>query len=264
MEVMIFLIISSALLVSAVGLFGPRIANTQFNQSVQELVTRIRLVANQVSTGTYTDLTNFSCTVNAFGAPAVAAGTDTQGTRSDCIFVGNVMNFSVPTNIIATYVVMGGRLVKPANTSPQTLYEANPRLVSITPNVTDYYKLPNSMKVLGLYRVDAAGATTEVSALGFFQSFGNYGSNANLNSGSQNAVVGTLSTAALPVPVLPVAPASFTNINAVIRASPSADTSTTTNILLCVQGGNDKKAGIEIDTQSSSFAASITMDDARC
>jgi len=276
-ETMIFLIISSALLLSAIGLFDPRIRSTQFSQSVQELATHIRSVSNEASTGTYPDTPGFTCSVDPTGVPqtGLSSATDDQGTRNDCIFVGKVMNFTVKNGAgckdpivsancgsIDVYTAVGRRELDPIAHTPVTnIAQANPRLV-LTPDITENFTLGYGTHVIGLYQIDGSGTNPPkaVNSAGFFQSSGGSYTNGALTSGSQN-----ITTWGIATTIAGAQSRTEQDVNSDISTPSNLLDASKGGLLVCVQSGSvSRKAGITIGAVNESFAVSVIMDDSRC
>lgn len=94
-EVMIVLVVTSALFISAVLLINGRQQRTQFDQSIREIRSQIQQVINEVSNGFYPDFSNFTCTVTASGPPSFSLASSGQGTNEGCIFLGKAIQFGV-------------------------------------------------------------------------------------------------------------------------------------------------------------------------
>ncbi len=278
-ETMIFLVISSVLLLSAVGLFSGRIQRTQFNQSVQALATKITTAANEVTTGTYPTSPAFNCSISG-GAPSISpiisSGVDPQGTRENCIFVGKVMNFSVAggnctapldqsnCEDVEVYTVVGRRQSDPSrNISVTSLLGANgakPRVVS-SPNITNRFNLGYGTHVTGVFLVEDDDSLTPISGLGLFQTFGgSYTAEGNLTSGSQNVSFWAVKKSA------PVAPTDITQMaDAVKDETPLVGPNPNKGILICLRdSGNDRNAAIAIFAANGATRSTVTLEDGRC
>jgi Tfp pilus assembly protein FimT len=277
-EVMIFLTISGALLIGAFGLFNGRIQRTQFTQGVQQIATRIQNTANEVSTGTFPDNPSFVCSVTGNSAPAISVGTAPQGTQSQCIFVGKVINLTVGgngtgcTDPVATsncqkadvYTAVGRRTTD-GTTQVTTLTGttgAFPRLVVGNPNITQSFEYGNSIRVTGVYQETTP--LQPISGIGLFQSFGGTYNAGNLKSGAQNVQLWLVRSTTPPV-----SPVSAANEGLIVSLDvPATPTLVGPNpnpgILICVAGGTNQKAAIRLDPSASGLTPNITMDDPKC
>ncbi|MEI7683131.1 MAG: hypothetical protein WCJ24_02410 [Candidatus Saccharibacteria bacterium] len=272
-ETMIFLIISSVLLLSVIGMFSGRTQRTQFTQSVQGLATRITTTSNEVSTGTYPEIPSFDCTNNG-GVPhlSTSAATVNQGSRDGCIFIGKIMNFTVNPNCtdIATdscdntdiYTVVGVReLDTISHTVVTTLSGAKPKMVTNPVNLTSNFRLANGTRVTGAYLRDSSGTLTLISAVGFFQGFGgSYSSDGNLSSGSQSLGVWYLKPS-----ISPIAPRSDSDISTMLDTNRVYSLGSAEGIVVCLQSGNrDQRSSIGIGDANGALTTNVTAGDSRC
>lgn len=216
-ELMIFLAITGALLVSALMLFNGRIARTQFTQAVQELDNKIKGTINEVSAGTYPGATPFDCSAAGSAISVSAVGSSGQGTRTDCVFLGKVMQFGVSGDTgcsgsslkscrqLNIYTAVGRRAVN--GQEVQSLTGTNgaiPQLVDgleppgTSVNLTESTKLGAGMWTSRIVRLDD---NVQMGALGVLQTLGSYsstGSNPRLNPGSQTVQTWPISIGTFP------------------------------------------------------------------
>jgi type II secretory pathway pseudopilin PulG len=261
-EVMIFLVVSGALLGSALALFNGRIQKTQFTQSVQALDTRIKTIANEVATGTYPAQPTFNCT--AVGPqPVISASAGEQGTRGDCIFLGKIINFMpLSSDKIEVYTVVGKRADASGNASA-TMAAAAPRLVINPPTpieLTESVTLDYGTHVTGLYQ----SGPTLVSGLGLFQSLNStYNTSGNLSSGAQNVAAWVIKSTSVPA-----APVNAANINTTVTGGNAANffaLSSGQDLHLCLKSGNDQqKASITFKGSGNSMKTAILLEDPQC
>ncbi|MEO5627686.1 MAG: prepilin-type N-terminal cleavage/methylation domain-containing protein [Candidatus Saccharimonadales bacterium] len=273
-EVMIFLTISAVLLVSAIGLLGGRISGTQFNQSVQALDSKIRTVANEAATGTYPSTPDFDCTVPATEPQITPLTSNKQGTRSDCVFAGKVINFGVTSSGCSlpvdsakcesadVYTVVGRRVLADKKTVVTGLTGANgasPRIVT-TPNITEVYPFGYSTRVSGIYRVKS-GVLTQVSGLGFFQGFNaSYGSNGDLNSGAHGVETWTVRNQT----AIGISPLTIDQMAAAVKAETIDAPEPDSQVLVCLKNGS-RKASITISSgNSGSIGTVVNIGDPLC
>jgi type II secretory pathway pseudopilin PulG len=98
-ETLIVLAVSSALLIAAIGFLDGDQDRTSFTQSIVTEKSQIQQVINEVNSGSYPSNNNFTCGVNPSGGgiliQSVPTGTG-QGTNTNCIFLGKVIQFDVP------------------------------------------------------------------------------------------------------------------------------------------------------------------------
>jgi hypothetical protein len=216
-EVMIFLVVTGALLVSALALFNGQHRRTQYTQAIREMDSQIRAIANEVQSGYYPNLGNVQCTVSGSG-PSLQNVTTAKGSNQSCIFLGRVIQFgSQGTNCTASspsdctqytiHTVFGRRLDSNGQLA-QTLEDpdgagaksgAQPRLaVPATGQVdlSDKRDIPGNLKIYKMYEV-RGGAVTTIGSVGFIYPLSIYTSgNSDPVSGSRSVnLVGMAGTA---------------------------------------------------------------------
>ena len=91
-EVMIFLVVSAALLTSAMALISGKEERTRFSQAATMLEQNIKDTLNDVSTGFYPSNNRITCTTNGNGTISITSGTAEQGSQG-CLFLGKAMRF---------------------------------------------------------------------------------------------------------------------------------------------------------------------------
>lgn len=191
-ETMIFLVITGALLVSALGFLAGQQSRTRFNQSLREMDAQIRNAMNDVESGYFDDRGGFVCTVGP-GSLTISPGTNqnTQGTNQACVFMGKVMQFGLDNGgscsgdvetectDYALHTVVGRRVVN-GNMTPTSLQQATltPIFTSTrssgSPDITEYRAIPGGLRVNRMYEVQN-GTTTIVASVGFLYNLGTTG-----------------------------------------------------------------------------------------
>lgn len=195
-ELMIFLVVSSALLVSALLLVGGQQQKTEFAQSIREIDSKIRDIINDVASGVYTNPANFKCVADDVGGtPAIQdSASDTQGTNLGCTYVGRVIQFAPNGDYEAfnVFSIAGRQFTRSvlASKQVQSLPQAKPvpiapgRIVNsaLTANATESNKLGYGLKLkdnttppFGL-SYDKGSGPQPIGAFGFFSNFVNYSS----------------------------------------------------------------------------------------
>lgn len=132
-EVMIVLVVTSALFISAVLLINGRQQRTQFDQSIREVRSQIQQVINEVSNGFYPDFSSFTCTVTASGPPSFALASGGQGTNEGCIFLGKAIQFGVEGTDPQEFRVINiaGRQKNSSGNEVANLSQAQPRVIAL-------------------------------------------------------------------------------------------------------------------------------------
>src|SRR5690606_25691761 len=97
-EIMIFLIITSVLLISAMAVFAGQESKNKFTQSIRETDQQILTVINEVGSGHFPGSGGFSC--NPGNPRTQLTGTDSeQGTNEGCVFLGKILHFCADTAV---------------------------------------------------------------------------------------------------------------------------------------------------------------------
>ncbi len=116
-EVMMFLLISSALLGSVMTVMSGKQERTRFTTSVESFERKVNDIANDVSTGFYPSAEDFSCTSSNinnnlnFGGAAEQGTNGGDATKGGCLFLGKALEFGdgfSPSNY-NTYTIVGSK-----------------------------------------------------------------------------------------------------------------------------------------------------------
>ena len=174
-EVLIFLAVSSALMVSAFALISGSQNKASFTQSINDVQQQMDSVINNVANGYYADGSKSQqCTVDTNGTLIFTDDptADTKGTSSQCIFLGRFIAFEDGSDDYTVYNVAGRRQI--AGKDVTKMEDANPKII---PNSQQTYKLKNGLTFKGT-----------PNAFGFFNGLGkSSGVSDQLNSGYQQA-----------------------------------------------------------------------------
>lgn len=171
-EVMIFLVVSSALLISAFNLIAGQQRKTEFAQSIRDVDQVIQEVVNNVQTGYYPNTGGFSCSASGSG-PSFTGASTSRGENKDCIFLGRVMQFGVhgsPDDVNVFSIVGLRETVIPPTRPVNSWQEAKarplaPGLSESTPDVTEVKQLKYGLEAV---KIEADGVP--VGAVGFLSS----------------------------------------------------------------------------------------------
>lgn len=182
-EVMVFLVISAALLASAIVVIGGRDAHVQFSQSMRDIESKMQDWINDVSTGfTGTTAAQYSCTLDGTDMPQINnRSVSSPPSEPECIFLGRAIQFtdasySVPEQSSKVYVysVFGRREVS-SNQLVDNMIDANPIAAtgsstgSGNADITETYTLNGGAKVLSV--TSTGGSLPNNHMIGFFSSF---------------------------------------------------------------------------------------------
>ncbi len=199
-ETMIFLVITGALLVAALGFLAGQQTRTQFNQGLREMDSQIRAALSDVESGYFYDRGGFTCTAVAANTLTVSSGgSTTQGTNENCVFMGKVVQFgpSNGTNCsggtvtecteYAVHTVVGRRTTT-GGVTPSTLQQTIPTPIftslrnTTSPDITEYRSTPGALRINRMYEVLQDNTSREIASVGFLYSLRG-GSAASGNSG---------------------------------------------------------------------------------
>jgi len=87
LEALVVIAIMGFLMATAMTVMSGRQTQIQFEQAARDYDAAIRSTINDVSTGFFPDVP-FNCQLVAGGQVSVSVGSEGQGTRSDCVFLG--------------------------------------------------------------------------------------------------------------------------------------------------------------------------------
>lgn len=111
-EVMMFLLVSSALLGSVMTMISGRQERTRFTTSVESFERKLNDIFNDVSTGFYPSAENISCRDTTSGLSIQSSATKVdQGTNVGCVFLGKAVEFKTggaPSNY-TTYTIVASQ-----------------------------------------------------------------------------------------------------------------------------------------------------------
>lgn len=247
-EVMIFLVISTAMLGSVMGALTLQNRKHQFTESVQTFNLKLQDLLNDVDTGYFPSNSDFSCTVNAAtGVPTFnnVSGA-VHGTNKDCVFAGksisrdatNPSNYNVQTLVGRRSVVEGGvaREVKDVSEANITVLTGGTAIGSDSGVLSSDVQIT---KILSRIRgvVPFSGDYTTFGMLtGFGQSQG--AGSTNLKSGNIKSSLGVLTN---------------TGWNTAQASG---------GVLICLSepGGNGRKAAIGIGGDFAQGSTQVIID----
>lgn len=283
-EVLIFLAISGFMFVVAAIFINGKQANAEFQQGINDANTQIRTVMNDVVNGFYPSNNDFECTVTGLTtAPRFdKLVTHGQGSNLGCTFIGKVIQFGVKGTGDASsgwsgynvYTVAARQYASGSTTQlPQNFAQALPKAavengVDLTDvksfhwglAVTKVCVLPDS----GCDHSGTPASSSNADAIGFFGSFGNFGSGTALQSGSQSVNV-----VLIPGTSYLVGSGNgkdeTTAVASINSGLPTSSPLAAPNILICFEGTNSKTASITIGgTNGQQLTTSIKIGDSRC
>lgn len=148
-ETMIFLAVTSALLLVAMVAISGQQSQAQYQDSARSFQTAFDSVIADVAKTQY-PAPKEQCRVFGNGAPSLSPGSTDQGTNSDCIFLGKVVQFTANSTSLRVITVVGRRLTPTgdyvnsfAEAKPVPVYSSDESidLKQLTPNRLDWSPL---------------------------------------------------------------------------------------------------------------------------
>jgi len=259
-EVMIFLIITAALLASALLVFQGREERTQFSQGVREIEAQIRTVINETASGHYPNSGNIYCFSTNGGGPRLDNFTGIgQGANGGCIFLGRMIYFpSNPSKSFIVYTVVGQQRGQNGQEVTQLGTGVNDARQTLITQSTNQPTAPEAFATndfpwgITLRRVTSpSAAAPQPGAVGFISSFGSY-NGTDLTSGNT---------------ILNVMPLPNTSLGSsktvIVQQTELLNGSSPTNpgkIVLCLRsGGGDRQAAIIIGGGSNNVSTEVAM-----
>lgn len=172
-ESLIFLAVSSALLISALSLFNGSQNRTQFSQAMDDANQQINTIINNVANGYYPRINQVTCDHTT--SPAVSVGEPIagdaeagRGAQKGCMFIGRVAQFNLTKDVFRVYSVVGARQITVAtgDREVENFTDAKPAPIQ----TFDEIKLKNGIE---LKTMRIPGGSNK-GLVGFFTSFGKY------------------------------------------------------------------------------------------
>lgn len=139
-EVMIVLAVTGLLFLSAASLISGKVDQTEFDQSVRSAQQQVQDTINEVSSGSFPDSSNFSCSQNGSTIVVTMLTQSQQGTNNGCIFLGKVIQFGVGANQDQTVIstIAGAQKNSSGTQEVTSLSTADPTILAASvanPNV---------------------------------------------------------------------------------------------------------------------------------
>ena len=233
LETIIVLTVMSALLASALLLFQQRIPKTQFQKSLNELVSQMTDISNQVATGYYPNTNKAKCNNGS-----IVPGNADQGENASCIFIGQAIKFGSvgctnPGNEcdkLKVYTIFGRRL----DSSGEIASSLSEAQAKISPD----FGTQEYTNGFGLSVEKVKVGSDNYSGVAYVQSFGSSLGGGSLNGASQVAIapVGQSSNVSEPNNMFESDNFGFS----------SADLNPSSGILLCVKSGTTNQYALVI------------------
>lgn len=256
-EVMIVLAVTGLLFVSAAVAISGRTNKTQFQQSINDIVTALQQNINSTAIGYYPNASNFKCS-NGGGTMAITSGTNASGTNSDCIFLGKAIQFGVTGTDPEQYVTypIAALRVDTNNEEVHDIAAAKPAVIYPSaqqpnaPNDTQTDRLLYGLTVSKMFYNNNTGNT--IGAFAVISDLSTYSySNSQLQSGSQQLILVPISTTGLNDTVANIA----SKINQKLPASPTA----TSGVQICFDSGTTDQSGLVTVGGSGGQQLNVTL-----
>lgn len=256
-EVMIVLAVTGLLFVSAATAISGRTNKTQFQQSINDIVSALQQNINSTAIGYYPNASNFKCTNNS-GSMVITSGTNTAGTNSDCIFLGKAIQFGVTGTDPQQYVTYpiaalrvdttGEEVHSITTANPAVIYPAAPQ--TNAPNDTQTDKLMYGLTVSKMFYNNNTGNT--IGSFAVISDLSTYSySDSKLQSGSQQLILVPISTTGLNDTVASTAG----KINQKLAGSPTA----TSGVQICFDSGTTDQSGLVTVGGSGGQQLNVTL-----
>lgn len=161
-EVLIFVGLTSFLLVIGITNINRSRDHNEFSQAVRDLESRIRDIINDVPTGYFPTNDDLSCTVLPGPRPTISgAGGNGLGKSEVCLYVGKALQFAPDGNDdqILIYTLAGRRFDAVTNTPVQSIDAAQPVAVASTtmpgfPDSVQSISLQNGLEISRVFNGD--------------------------------------------------------------------------------------------------------------
>ena len=289
-EVLIVLGVSSLIFAAVAVTLTGRQNRTEFDQSIQDVQSRIQQIVNNVGAGYYANNGHFQCNASSTVSPtppSISAGVNNQGANQGCVFMGDVVQFgatdTVPPGQSRVFTVVGrqwqgAETVNADSVVPTSYTQAAPIAIAKTsagdptPDGTTIMPLLYGLQLVKAY-YGPSTSPTAISGVAFLSSLTGYGSGNALISGSQQVVAVPISTGGVS------GTDKYTMANAInsdLATNADEVVSSTSNSLqqameqygvsLCFASTGSDQSGL-ITIGSNGHALSVTlsvMDDTTC
>lgn len=167
-EVLIFLAVSSTLLISGMSLVQGQQRKAEFNQAIRDTEQQIQDVINNVRSGFYPSQGTFTCTAVA-GSPVrthINSSDTPVGQNKDCVYLGRVIQFNTTAadkSNFSVYSIAGLREYTKGPAAVTSIQRADPKhIADLTETRTFKYGLETvRVKYSGDADLGSVGFLTE-------------------------------------------------------------------------------------------------------
>ena len=196
-EVMIFLVVTSAIFISAINAIQGRQQVVQFQLATRETNSKLTDIFTQVANGFYPNDDNVTCSAPIAGGPptfTAAPPPNGKGSSDGCVFLGKVVKFKNNSANYDVISVAARRYTPGATIDTSSFAEALPTAVtSGGVNINDNITFQNGIQVSCVsIGPNCTLSPTSAGAIAFFGSFPNAAGNGVFASGAQHVRIGIL------------------------------------------------------------------------
>lgn len=248
-EVLIVLAVTTGLFFMIYIFFAGRTAQTEFDQSVRDLESRITQISGEVNSGFYNN--GFQCTGDNVGNEVVVSAVTSVdgGTNNNCVFLGKVMAFATNgnTNILT---LVGRQYVAGIGSSSvvSTIAEAKPVVVE-----TNYEKYSLLYQLKPTKIMDIGNTANTYGALAFItQLSGGAGSSSPLTGGRTVLIYGVRNSV--------LTNNTPTRMGTLIDGNPARLVPLSNGARMCLTGGNGKNAQLTIGASGNQLGTEVSLD----
>lgn len=191
-EMLIVLAVTGSLIIVAFSFMSGRSRRLAFENDIIAFQTKLDDVINNVSSGYYSRIADFTCTANS-GVISISTVPSGRGTNPDCQFLGRAIHVNQNWDEYGVHNVVGLRRVSTSGPLVKSITEAKPRLLSLgtTYNTgvetVEITKMYNAKIGATKYSTNTTPGTTNRGFLAFISSFPDF------STGSSNPEPGAQS-----------------------------------------------------------------------
>lgn len=230
-EVLVFLAVSSLLLVAALITVGGQQARNQFNTGMRDIESQLRDAMNDVATGYYNSPGDFPCQTPSAGMPQFTGSNVPLGQNAQCIFVAKALHFAPGSDKerFDLYSMVGRRRAGTPAEDVKTLQESAPRVLNVA-GADKELRLPNGIEIV---RAQVGG--TDIGAVILASRF---------SGDSGGGFVGSQDIDLIPITGMALGQAKSTLLLAIDGRAHTFSKNPTSGIRLCFNSGTTEQRGI--------------------
>jgi type II secretory pathway pseudopilin PulG len=247
-ETLIVLAITGFLLFIALLTFAGQQSKVEFTQSIRDIQSVIQQTVNEVGSGFYPNGGDIHCTASGASFSITQSPTE-QGTNSDCIFMGKVMQFGIGGPDPQQYNVFSLAGLK---NNDGDIVKARPQVIDIKSAITNA-QLHGGIRVVKMTYV-SGGSPTNIGAVAFVSGLGTLDSSNQLLSGTQQMSL-------IPIPASGEVPDTLDSevIDAVKSRIATAPVNPDGGVQICFASGGTKQTGL-ITIGSGGRGVTVKLD----